>query len=266
MRSANWRKAFVGVSVIFILQIASMTIPISILKEKCEIGKQSLAGNILYVGGIGPNNYTHIQDAIDDAENGDTVFVYHGTYRENIAMDKSITLIGENKNITFIDGNGLGDVVYISADNVVVSEFTIQNSGKKEGDAGIDVVSNQVTISRNMIANNGRNGISFNGSSDSTIFHNIISNNRYAGIFLCNSSNNTIANNFIANQTRSPYYSRGIYLKLSDNNIILNNTFTNNAGYDIFLIESPYTTVIGGYTYVKIPPYIVLHCNHLAIY
>jgi len=33
-------------------------------------------GKTLYVGGTGEDNYTTIQDAIDDASEGDTVFVY----------------------------------------------------------------------------------------------------------------------------------------------------------------------------------------------
>ena len=33
-------------------------------------------GNTLYVGGLGPNNYTIIQEAIDNASDGDTIFVY----------------------------------------------------------------------------------------------------------------------------------------------------------------------------------------------
>ena len=41
--------------------------------------KQSVSrGTWFYVGGNGPGNYTRIQDAIDDANNGDTVFVYEG--------------------------------------------------------------------------------------------------------------------------------------------------------------------------------------------
>ena len=53
-------------------------------------------GRTLYVGGSGPNNYTKIQDAIDNASNGDTIFVYDDSspYYENIVIDKSVTLIG----------------------------------------------------------------------------------------------------------------------------------------------------------------------------
>ena len=32
-------------------------------------------GNILYVGGTGPGNYSRIQDSIDNASEGDMVFV-----------------------------------------------------------------------------------------------------------------------------------------------------------------------------------------------
>ena len=51
-------------------------------------------GNNLYVGGTGEGNYTKIQDAIDDASDMDTVFVYNGTYYENVFIDKTINLIG----------------------------------------------------------------------------------------------------------------------------------------------------------------------------
>ena len=56
------------------------------------------SGTILYVGGTGFGNYTRIQDAIDNASDGFTIFVYNGTYYENIIVEKEIILKGENKN------------------------------------------------------------------------------------------------------------------------------------------------------------------------
>ena len=67
-------------------------------------------GNWLYVGGSGPGNYTRIQDAIDNACDGDTVFVYDDSspYYEKIFIDKSIHVLGENKNTTVIDDMPFG--------------------------------------------------------------------------------------------------------------------------------------------------------------
>jgi PKD repeat protein len=93
---------------------------------KAEEQKIPYYGGILYVGGSGPNNYTLIQDAIDNASNGDTVFVYNGTYYENIVIDRRIDLIGEDKEITVI--NATGTVVTISSDYVNMSGFTIENT------------------------------------------------------------------------------------------------------------------------------------------
>ena len=90
--------------------------------EKC-----SASANTLYIGGSGPGNYSTIQDAIDMASVGDTVFVYSGLYYENLIVNKTIDLIGINKETSIIDGNGSGDVVKITSDFVNIKGFTIQN-------------------------------------------------------------------------------------------------------------------------------------------
>ena len=86
-------------------------------------------GDTLYVGGDGPGNYTRIQDAIDDAEDGDTIFVFSGYYTEEIEIYKSINLIGEHKDSTSIVGQGVYDhiqVVRITTDDVTIEGFTIK--------------------------------------------------------------------------------------------------------------------------------------------
>ena len=83
---------------------------------------------ILYVGGNGPNNYTSIQDAINDAKDGYTIYVYPGYYNESIVINKSISLIGIEKNgeKPVIDGGGRFYAVNITADGCTVKK--IQNN------------------------------------------------------------------------------------------------------------------------------------------
>jgi parallel beta-helix repeat protein len=131
---------------------------------------------ILYVGGSGPGNYTHIQDAIDDASNGDTIFVYDllSPYTENLRIvGKSITLIGEDKATTSIEGYDGNDTIFINANNVIITGFTISYS---------------------------YTGIRLLESEDCTIYLNNIKYN-VDGIIIDDSCNNNIIynNNFIDN-------------------------------------------------------------------
>ena len=157
-------------------------------------------GKILYVGGSGEGNYSKIQDAINDAEDGYTIIVYNGTYYENIIIDKSINLLGRDRNNTIIDANYRGDVVRIKKDNVKISGFTIRNSEKNFEKAGI-VIQNAdyVIIENNIIENNGDQGIKIFSSNYDTIKNNIISNNVYYGIYMYNSIGNIIVNNSFIN-------------------------------------------------------------------
>ncbi|EMR74702.1 hypothetical protein MBGDF03_01101 [Thermoplasmatales archaeon SCGC AB-540-F20] len=98
-------KRLLATGVILLLIVMSITSSGFNLKGKSTI--ESLEGNTLYVGGSGSNNYTKIQDAINDSVDGDTVFVYNGTYYEFVEINKQITLQGENKYNTIVDGGGL---------------------------------------------------------------------------------------------------------------------------------------------------------------
>ncbi|MBN1860461.1 MAG: right-handed parallel beta-helix repeat-containing protein [Candidatus Thermoplasmatota archaeon] len=86
-------------------------------------------GAWLYVGGSGPGNYTRIQDAINNASDGDTVFVYDDSspYIGNIIVNKSINLIGENCYSTIIYNNNQSILIEIFNDNVTITGFTLQN-------------------------------------------------------------------------------------------------------------------------------------------
>ena len=72
--------------------------------------------------------YAKIQDSIDNASDGDTVYVYRGAYYENVVVNKRITLIGENIENTYIFSYGTWNVVNVTTDGVNVSGFTISEA------------------------------------------------------------------------------------------------------------------------------------------
>jgi len=189
-------------------------------------------GNTLYVGGSGPNNYTTIQSAINDAVDGDTVFVYDDSspYFENVLVEKSIALIGEDRNTVIIDGKDIGSAVKVTANNVHIGRFTIQNSSG-DNNAGVFVGPNanynefiEITISDN-------NGFGYNiaESSNNLILNNTIINNDNNGIYVLNSNSNTISNNYISENNEY-----GIKIDYSNNNEIEYNEFHNNRRDDLY--------------------------------
>jgi len=161
----------------------------------------------------------YIQDLIDNANTGDTIYIPSGTYYENIFINKSISLIGEDKETTIIDGDGKGYILRITAELVSISGFTIQNCGDGWSHAGILIRSEYNTIKQNNIWNNVY-GINL-CDSNNNITSNVISNNEYGirseGLY----TNNIIMRNNITNNKYGIGLS-GIYNKVIENNFINN--------------------------------------------
>ena len=179
----------------------------------------------------GPADFNTIQEAIDAASPGDTIYVYNGTYYENVVVDKSVALVGEKRETTVIDGNQTGTVIIITADNVAVSNFLIQNSGWHLAFGIYLYNSSSNTLSRNIVTNNIR-GIHLRDSSNNTLFGNIVTNNGY-GIQLFNSSSNTLSGNIITDNRYSITEGCAVLLCDSFNNNLSGNIVTNNIPYGI---------------------------------
>ena len=82
---------------------------------------QMITGNILYVGGNGPGNYTNITNAYNDAFNGDMIYVFPGIYTEgNLQINKSISIIGEDKWSTLLNGTHFD----LLTTNITIHSFT----------------------------------------------------------------------------------------------------------------------------------------------
>jgi nitrous oxidase accessory protein NosD len=84
-------------------------------------------------------SYASIQEAIDANEtlDGHVIYVEEGIYYEHVSVGKSVTLIGESRATTIIDGSATGGVG-IGANNTRISNFTIRNCSNAIWVGGVD--------------------------------------------------------------------------------------------------------------------------------
>jgi len=232
---------------VFILFIGSSVIPV----VANNVEKYSLStsrGYWLYVGGSGPGNYTRIQDAIDNASDGDTVFVFAGYYHERVNVTKTLHLLGENKSKTIVyyeagESWWPTPILNIHSDGVIVSNFTVNIT------SGWGVCVNLTHASNCKISNNvlqGKYGFHMgNSSNNNEVCYNIIRTSFYSIIGrndiseLLSDSGNYVHHNYFE---KMGMYLRGRYTR---NNTICDNIFNQCNNTAIYAEDT------GGNTYVR---------------
>ena len=203
-----------------------------------------------------PDDYGHIQDAINAASESDTVYVKKGTYHENIVINKSISLIGENLDTTIIDGapsEGYRIPIKIQSNNVDVSGFkllygytgiqmwevencTVSGNRIAGGEHGIMLSNSEYNnITGNIFESIGlSSAIRFYGASNNVVCRNHISS-CVEGIQIISSHKNIVTENVIENCMRVTI-NVGIRLQNSDRNTVISNNITNSGtGLTIYI-------------------------------
>jgi parallel beta-helix repeat protein len=207
----------------------------------------------------GPADFHTIQEAINAANSGDTIFVKAGTYYENVIVNKTLSLIGESRDATVIDGNGMGFVVQALSNNVTIRNFTIMNAftgisadesaytriennwvrscyqGIRFWSSFGNVIKGNIITSIMLFSDSGA-GILLYGSSNNIITENTITLNEWTGIGFDSSNNNSVSGNNITNN------GSGILLGVSSNNTISGNSIINND-YGIRLYKSSLSNI-----------------------
>ncbi|HEC89586.1 MAG TPA: PKD domain-containing protein, partial [Thermoplasmatales archaeon] len=157
--------------------------------------------------------WDNIQDAIDNASNGYTIYIWNGTYTENVTVDKTVSIIGNSSAVCTVQTNDNTTSVFtVTADYVNINGLNISGA-------------------------NASSGVKINAVEHCNISNNILWRNHY-GIYLYSSSNNTITNCNAYNN------SRGINLYYSSDNTITNFNAYNNSKYGIHLSYSSKNNII----------------------
>ncbi|RLG93872.1 hypothetical protein DRO29_07175, partial [Candidatus Bathyarchaeota archaeon] len=139
----------------------------------------------------GDDYFSIIQDAVNAANDGDTIIVCPGTYNENVYVDKSVEIrsYSQNPEDTVVKGLNFDDYVfYVTADDVKISGFTVA-----EAFFGIFLGSNNSRIENVNFSNITQEGILLYDSN------NIIVNNTFhlTGMLVFDSYNNKVTNNTV---------------------------------------------------------------------
>ena len=181
----------------------------------------------------GPADFSIIQEAINAASPGDTIYVKAGTYYGMVNINKTVSLVGENRENAIIEGAIMvvGVIFGEQGGNIVINGFTIRSDGIHllPGATGLTI-----TIQNNIIINSPAEGIFADvGPGATAIIQNNVIVNNYYGIVLSGSSNHTISGNIVANNSFV-----GLFLQGTSYNTLRNN----------HMIENKYNfAVIGGF-------------------
>jgi len=228
-------KAFKITVFLAILIFAEINI-ISCTCAKDLFLETNLKQNII-VSKSGNGDYTTIQEAINNASEGSTIFVKSGSYNEIVDIKKRINLIGEDRYNTII--NPISEknkyAIHLGAPGVKIKNFSITNGAPGIYTTGIRVSASETEIHDCDIydtpvgiaiwtSNNVINNCVFWGCKDE-------------GIALIGSIHSKCDFNKIKNCTFSKNCD-GIELQYSSNNIITDCEFYENTHTGIDAITS----------------------------
>ena len=225
-----------------------------------------------------PKGYASIQEALDAADAGDTVFVAEGVYKVSLALRDDVALIGASAERTVLQGDRKRPVVR-GAQGAAIRHFTIEggHSGilcantfmviedcvvRGSRETGIHCVISLPLIRNNVIFRNGGSGIfcETTRSHRGYISNNVIAENTYCGVMLAGQSEVLLENNvFYFNKQYGVFTSDGARKSRIVYNSFYGNRQAGNATSQIDrtnMYNDPGYTAFSatGYTFLNVWP------------
>ena len=208
----SMKKCITAILVIIVMLSVFIILPV----ETC-----TAIATTIYVDDDGGADYTEIQDAINAANDGDTIYVYSGSYSENLVIDVSIILTADNSATVIISGSG-DHTIKVYNDSVQITGFTVENTGESHRCIFLDSVAG--CLIKSNIIREGGDGVYLDNSNSNTIDNNIIESNNI-GLYFFNSDSNTVKYNDIQNNLAN-----GVWLaSTSTDNTFYENDFSGHV-------------------------------------
>lgn len=208
-----------------------------------------------------------IQKAVDMAENGDTVLVDAGLYKEGgIVIQKSIVLKGIDHPV--LDGEHKHEILFIRGKNITIDGFKLQKTGRSEiKDIGAIMIYDSYHVAAiNNIVDDANFGISLQNSRSCTIKNNSITaygKNEVQsgnGIHCWKSDSLLIIGNTIVG------HRDGIYFEFVTNSLVWRNISRKNVRYGIHFMFSHHDTYIGNVFEENESGVAVMYTNNIHMY
>ena len=177
-----------------LFQIMSLMLFLAFLTLLHSISPVRSEGNLLVVSNDELADFQTIQEAVNAAASGDQIYVKAGIYFEHVMVNKTVFLIGENPSNTVIDGSNNGDAVTVTADNVSMTQLTLQN-----GYCGVTATEAHGMICTNNVVKNNIFGIYLRQCSTISFADNLIEHNQHGIWFVHLRQCYMRRNNFMSN-------------------------------------------------------------------
>ncbi len=178
--------------------------------------------------------YDSIQKGIDAASPGDTLSIKGGTYRENVRLDKDLTLEGSGGAEIVAPDEGIGlPVILLGPSDVSVRITGMKLMGASKAEkgacrdadaglcpAGISVVGEaRLTMSDSEVSGNYLAGIYVRGKAGVVAGGNRILNNNGSGVYLRGSSDSEFSQNEVSGNGRGFYVRADAHIAAVKNSV-----------------------------------------------
>lgn len=187
-----------------------------------------------------------IKQAIGIAQNGDTILVDAGMYKEgNIIIQKSIVLKGIN--FPILDGENKYEIISVKASNVHIEGFKLQHSGRSEiKDIGAIVIYDSYKTSViNNILDDTNFGIYLENSKSCLIKNNSMTAYGKEEVQSGNGIHAWHCDSLLIIGNKIKGHRDGLYFEFVTNSLIWRNTSIKNVRYGIHFMFSHHDTYIG---------------------